>query len=88
MAGRLTLGELIERLEEIRGELGEDVEVRLMTQESWPFENAIAGVVTSNELGDDEDEDEDEDGESAEPTVFIVEGGQLAYGTKRAWEVL
>jgi hypothetical protein len=37
----MTLNEIIERLEEYRDELGGDCEVRLMTQQNWPFENAI-----------------------------------------------
>lgn len=40
----MTIDELIERLEEYRDELGGDVEVRLMTQQSWPFENSICGL--------------------------------------------
>ena len=39
----MTLNELIERLEEYRDQLGEDCEVRLMTQQNWPFENGVYG---------------------------------------------
>ena len=80
----MTLNELIERLEEYRDELGEDAEARLMTQQNWPFENAITGLVSGAEINDTDDED-DEDVET-DAVVYIVEGTQLKYGSKRAWE--
>lgn len=81
----MTIDELIERLEEYREDLGGDTEVRLMTQQNWPFENTVAGLASGAEIneredGDDEDVDEDR-------VVFIVEGQQLGYGSKRAWNV-
>jgi hypothetical protein len=81
----MTIDELMERLEEYREELGGDTEVRLMTQQNWPFENTVAGLASGAEIneredGDDEDVDEDR-------VVFIVEGQQLGYGSKRAWNV-
>lgn len=81
----MTIDELIERLEEYHDALGGDTEVRLMTQQNWPFENGIAGLASGEEIneredGDDEDVDDDR-------VVFIVEGQQLGYGSKRAWEV-
>ena len=37
---------------------------------------------------DEDDEDGGDDDDAAEDAVlFIVEGQQLGYGTKRAWEV-
>ena len=85
----MTLNELIERLEEYRVLHGEDCEVRLMTQQNWPFENAIIGLVSGAEINDtDEDDDEDTDDEDVDEdaVVYIVEGTQLGYGSKRAWE--
>lgn len=41
----MTLNQLIDRLEEYRERLGDDCEVRLMTQQNWPFENTITGLV-------------------------------------------
>ncbi|MEQ8789495.1 MAG: hypothetical protein RIC55_24585 [Pirellulaceae bacterium] len=81
----MTIDELIERLEEYRDAIGGDAEVRLMTQQNWPFENEIVGLASGEEInepddGDDEDVDEDN-------VVFIVEGQQRCYGSKRAWEV-
>jgi hypothetical protein len=73
----MTLGELLEQLEELRDEVGEDVEVRLMTQQSYSFENDLLGVCSSTDMGNDSDEDE---------VVYLVEGDQLGYGDKTAWD--
>jgi hypothetical protein len=80
----MTLNEIIERLEEYRDELGGDCEVRLMTQQNWPFENAIVGLVSGTEINDS-DEDDDACVED-DAVVYIVEGTQLKYGSNRAWE--
>jgi hypothetical protein len=79
----MTINELIERLEDYRDELGGDTEVRLMTQQNWPFENEIVGLASGEEINEpDDDEDVDEEG-----VVFIFECEQRCYGSKRAWEV-
>lgn len=86
----MTINELISRLEEYRDELGGDAEVRLMTQPNWPFENAIVGVCSGEEInaaGDEDDLNDDGDVE-ADQVVYILEGGQLGYGTKRAWSTV
>ena len=89
----MTIDELIARLEDYRDEIGGDAEVRLMTQQNWPFENSIYGLASGAEINDyqdDEDGDDDvgDDDDAAEDAVlFIVEGQQLGYGTKRAWDV-
>ncbi|MEZ4364596.1 MAG: hypothetical protein R3B48_30750 [Kofleriaceae bacterium] len=69
-----------------------DAEVLIMSQENWPFENAIAGVAIREDFVDDEEENEDDDGTerqyetgTAPNDVFIVEGQQLRYGSKAAW---
>jgi len=81
----MTIDELIGRLEEYRDVLGGDTAVRLMTQQNWPFENEIAGLASGGEInGRDDPEDEDVDDDRV---VFIVEGRQLGYGSKRAWEI-
>ncbi len=84
----MTINELIERLEEYRDEIGGDAEIRLMTQQSWPFENAIHGLASGVEINGEGDEDDpDDDGNVDEDSIlYIVEGSQLGYGTKRAWE--
>lgn len=80
----MTINELIERLEEYRDLHGEDCEVRLMTQQNWPFENTITGLVSGEEINDTDDDDDVE----ADAVVYIVEGQQLGYGSKRAWEIV
>ena len=86
----MTIDELIARLEDYRDEIGGDAEVRWMTQQNWPFENSIYGLASGAEINDYDEDDEDggDDDDAAEDAVlFIVEGQQLGYGTKRAWEV-
>jgi len=81
----MTIDELIQRLEEYRDAIGGEAEVRLMTQQNWPFENEIVGLASGEEINDrDDGEDEDVDEDQA---VFIVEGQQRCYGSKRTWEV-
>ncbi|HBO44119.1 MAG TPA: hypothetical protein DD670_09345 [Planctomycetaceae bacterium] len=85
----MTIDELIGRLEEYRDDLGGDAEVRLMTQQNWPFENTICGLASGEEILDASEEDEDAADEAvdAPDVVYLCEGEQLCYGTKRAWEV-
>ena len=86
----MTIDELIERLEEYRDEIGGDAKVLLMTQQNWPFENSIYGLASGAEINDSyhEDEDGEEHEDVTEDAVlYIVEGKQLGYGTKRAWDV-
>lgn len=85
----ITIDELIERLEAYRDELGGDTEVRLMTQQNWPFENRIAGLASGQEINDAvDDDDPNDDGDvDADRVVYLCEGEQLGYGTKRAWDV-
>lgn len=88
----MKVSELIELLEE----QDPDAEVLVMMQENWPFECALAGVTTREEMlraDRDEDGDGDEDEEprlergTAKNDVFLVEGEQLRYGSKTAWSV-
>ena len=85
----MTIDELMARLEEYRDALGGDAEVRLMTQSNWPFENSIFGLASGEEINDSiESEDAEDEGDAeADQVVYICEGQQLCYGTKRAWEV-
>lgn len=88
----MKVSELIELLEE----QDPDAEVLIMSQQNWPFENAVAGVAVREEmLRADRDEDGD-DNDAEEPRcergtapsdVFLVEGEQLRYGSKTAWQV-
>jgi hypothetical protein len=90
----MKIRELVEALEDFAAEHGEDVEVRLATQEAWPFECALLGVAGSDEIavaGEEEDEEEevqaDPDAEQPTPILYLVEGKQLAYGRRAAWSV-
>ena len=86
----MTIDDLIERLEQYRDEMGGGAEVRLMTQQNWPFENTLAGICSGEEINGAADEDDpDDDGDVGEENVvYLVEGTQLGYGTKRAWDVI
>ena len=83
----MTVQDLIDRLQDFEP----DTEVRLMTQQSWPFENEVAGLCDGRDLKSEEPCDcgepgcEDCDPEKQEAIVYIVEGGQLGYGNKNAW---
>ena len=80
----MTIDELLERLEDYRDEIGGDAEVRLMTQNTWPFENTIAGLVSGGEINTKDAEDESD--VEHDDVVYICEGTTLGYGTKRAWD--
>lgn len=75
----MTKAELIELLEDFP----DNAEVRLMTQQNYPFENGLLGVWAVE--GEDEEEPFVPHGADG-PVVYLVEGQQLAYGTGRAWE--
>jgi hypothetical protein len=70
-----------------------DAEVLIMSQHKWPFEHASVGVTVRKDI-DEESERlgyrpryaEGEDG-TASSDVFIVEGAQLRYGSKSAWDI-
>lgn len=81
----MNVSQLIERLEEYREMYGDDAEVRIMTQQNWPFENRIHGLVSGEEINDWDRGDDDGDAED-DDVIYIVEGGQLQYGTKKAWD--
>ena len=83
--------ELIEYLEDENP----DAEVLIMSQPSWPFEHSVAGVVGNEILLRDADADDPFDSDEHPKTfdgatldkdrVFILEGRQLRYGNKDAW---
>ena len=86
--------ELKERLEEFIESYGPEAEVRIASQPSWPFEYDIKGCVDSLELGGNPENEEDSGEEVDEsgypikpPTFYIVEGAQLGYFRKDAWDV-
>ena len=54
----MNLDTLIEILNDYREEFGGDAEVRLMTQQNWPFENRICGVTSGRDMNEADDDDE------------------------------
>jgi hypothetical protein len=79
--------ELLEFLEECDPE----AEVRIMSQPTWPFELNISSVRTRGEFENPEDYEGAKDwtdiGEVQHKgtDVFLIEGRQLCYGSKKAW---
>ncbi|MEX0781786.1 MAG: hypothetical protein WD557_03985 [Dehalococcoidia bacterium] len=94
------VGELIALLSDCE----EDAVVRILSQEGWPFENAIRGVAVREDFPNEACEcdhrltEPHEEGCPADDEVvpeggaandvFIVEGEQERYGNKAAWEVM
>ena len=83
----MKVSELIELLQE----QDPDATVLVMMQQNWPFECALAGVTTRDEILRADADERDEDDERplghglARNDVFLVEGTQLRYGSKTAW---
>ena len=78
----------VSKLMEILKRQNPDANVYVMFQHEWPFENSIFGVAVRSTFTADDDEDEYKEGNGLRPDdVFIVEGGQLRYGSEKAWEV-
>lgn len=68
----MTIEALIDELENLKNQLGEQTEVRFASQPAWPFEYSIRGV---HHVRND---DEEEDGEDVN-VVYLEEGTQLGY---------
>mgnify|MGYP000925847380 CR=1 FL=1 len=100
----MTIKRMIELLQDqIEDGVCENTEVRLMTQEGYPFENEISGLACSTEISDpsmvdEPDQEFDEDlayspqrefrpDPKCHKAIYICEGNQLGYGTRRAWRV-
>jgi len=77
----MNIGTLIELLEEISQDMpeGDDTEVTFTMQANWPLESTIRGVFDCREI-----EDEEESGHGTK--VTLVEGSQIGYGSKSAFE--
>ncbi len=85
----MTVGDL---LEELAG-YDEDDEVQLLTGSTdtpngWrPYRSAIRRLITSDEIAMAESEEQKTTWAKARGTVvYIVEGTQLGYGSKAAWD--
>jgi hypothetical protein len=72
---KMNVRDLIEMLQDY----DEDAEVFIMEQPNWPFEYSVIGVISRSEFEKDEDNDKDSN------DVFLLEGRQLRYGNKNAW---
>ena len=85
----------VKELIDILEEQDPDAEVLIMSQQNWPFENGVHGVTVRSEMDGEDEDGENEDGPDttaardgrATNDVFIVEGSQLRYGSKTAWDV-
>jgi hypothetical protein len=81
----VTVGDLMDVL----SQYDKRSDIRIMSQPNYPFEYDVEGI-WQNENDDTDDafvisDDGDEDNPGPKP-VFIVEGHQRGYGTKRAWQ--
>jgi hypothetical protein len=76
---------LIDILEELEEDVGPEAEVHLLSQPAWPFEYSISKVVIRKEFDDDDDEDCHLNNGTSPTDVFLLEGTQLRYGSKKAW---
>ena len=67
-----------------------DANVFIMSQPNWPFEYAVRGAA----IREDMESNDDDAGEACRPDgtsandVFIVEGTQLRYGSRNAWDIV
>lgn len=76
----MTIRELIDELEDLASEHGDDVEVRLAQQPRWAFEYAVGAVASVLDDTDDDHDGEPSVGErSTTSVVYIGEGQQLGY---------
>lgn len=79
----MKLSELLEILNEINETTDEDPNVLFASQPNYPFEYSIAGVVSRYDALKLTDADVIE-GEISD--IFILEGSQLRYASKRLWD--
>lgn len=92
----------VSKLIELLSDLDPDADVYVMSQRSYPFENALDGVTIREDFVDcdDDDVEADDDPEAPGPDdrwsapesklprndVFLLEGRQLRYGSSAAWD--
>jgi hypothetical protein len=56
-----------------------------MSQPNWPFEYSIRGVIQREDFDDEYDDTVHECLGTSPDDVFLLEGTQIRYGSKRAW---
>ncbi len=88
----------VHELIEILQDMDPEADIWVMSQQNYPFEHSIAGVCQRGDWAEEDDTDEAGESwtrgdrwsasESQLPAndVFIVEGGQVRYGAKAAWD--
>ncbi len=77
----------VSQLIEILQQEDPEATVLLAQQPHWPFEYSVRGVVARNEFDEPEDDEcRGPDDERRANDVFIVEGSQLRYGHRDAWD--
>ena len=84
----------VQELIEILENMDPDATVLLATQPAWPFEYSIEGVVTRWDFTEFDPHNRfehmtNDGGLGSDPVssdVLLLEGTQLRYGTKAAWE--
>lgn len=78
----MRLSELIEQLEDLATQHGEEIEVRIAHQPSYPFEYSIGNVVAVDKDAPEDDDDEEAQVNAPLEETFVVyigEGEQLGY---------
>lgn len=82
----------VKQLRDLLEDFDDDANVFIMSQPHWPFEYSVAGAVERREFidGDDDDYEDtsDDRGELKLNDVFLLEGTQLRYGSKDAWNAI
>ncbi len=88
----------VQELIEILQDMDPGADVWVMSQENYPFEHRVAGVCQRGDWADDAEEGETtepwtdrdrwgaSDAQLPANDVFIVEGGQVRYGARAAWD--
>jgi len=64
-----------------------NAQVKLISQPNWPLEYDIKGIVTRDDLNDEDNHIRSRRPQNTPSDVLIVEGEQIGYGSKAAWIV-
>lgn len=80
----MTASELLEKLQEVIRDHGEDTEVRIASQPQWAFENSISGAYTNHDCLEvwqysKEPDAKDIEADDLTPVFYIYEGHQIGY---------
>ncbi len=82
----MTIDDLLDVIDGLDGK----TEVRLAIQPHWPFEYSIERAMLKSELEFDDDEEEDDstkqDDDDDDDVLYLTQGTQLGYTTKKWWD--